>query len=247
MTADGDVAVGDLEVDERAGGVVYDQLREMIIDGDLAPGTVISQAELARRLGLSRTPVREAVRQLQRDGLLRAEPKRRVRVVDLDPADFELIYASRILYETLALGITFPRLTAADLAALEQALADMREAAGRGDYQGWDVAHDRFHGLLVVHAPAELKRQIAPYYERARRYRRRYESRDPRHWNVGDAAHEAIVEACRAGDERRVVGELARHIAAVSMTHLINFYPGYEPTMLRRALRMVLADPVEAW
>ncbi len=233
--------------DERAGGLVYAQLREMIIEGELAPGTTVSQAELARRLGLSRTPVREAVRQLQRDGLVQAAPNQRVRVAELNPADFELIYASRILYETLALGITFPRLTDPDVAGLDRELRNMRQAVDEVDYQAWDTAHDRFHDLLAVHAPSELKRQIAPFYDRSRRYRRRFESLDPRNWNVGDSAHETILQACRADDEITAVQELARHIAGVSLTHLIHFHPGYEPTMLRGALRLVLGDTVGTW
>ena len=61
----------------------YDQLRNKILVGELAPGATFSQVQLATELGVSRTPLREAVRLLQTEGLLRSEPKRRVRVAPL--------------------------------------------------------------------------------------------------------------------------------------------------------------------
>ena len=81
---------------------VHDLLRRLILGGRLAPGVVLSQVELARRLGVSRTPVREALRLLQQAGMVSAEPNLRCRVLGFDPDDIEALYMKRILMESLA-------------------------------------------------------------------------------------------------------------------------------------------------
>src|ERR1700704_190593 len=116
---------------------IYEQLREQILDGAFDPATPISQIKLAESLGVSRTPLREALRMLQRDGLIYSEPNRRVRVTALSITDLEELYASRIMIEALALRITVPRATAADFVELDAAMAAMAEAAALRDVALW--------------------------------------------------------------------------------------------------------------
>src|SRR5438477_323578 len=111
--------------------VVHDRLRESILKGEFDPRVPISQVQLAARLGVSRTPLREALRMLQREGLIDSEPNRRVRVAELSLADLEQPYASRVLLEALAVRLTVPAYTEADLAELKGALAGMTEPTGR--------------------------------------------------------------------------------------------------------------------
>lgn len=75
---------------------VYERVREAILDGVLAPGTVMSQVALAEDLGISRTPLREALRMLQSEGLIEAEPNRRVKVAPMTPADLEELWMIRV-------------------------------------------------------------------------------------------------------------------------------------------------------
>lgn len=151
----------DRQPGERAPGAIYTHLRELILDGTIAPGTIISQVELARSLGVSRTPLREGLRRLQQEGLIEAEPNRRARVAAFDPADLEKVYTSRLLYEPLGLAVTVPRLSEADVATLDAELAAMRRHAGAREYPEWEAAHRRFHRALVVHAGDSLARTIA--------------------------------------------------------------------------------------
>ena len=112
--------------------LVHDQLREQILTGVLAPGLVVSQVQLARELGVSRTPLREAVRMLQREGLVAGEANRMIRIASFSIADVEELYAVRIANEALGIRLTVPKLTATDDAALHQSLEDMaRTATGR--------------------------------------------------------------------------------------------------------------------
>src|SRR5439155_19968284 len=94
--------------------VVHDRLRESILKGGLDPRVPISQVQLAARLGASRTPLREALRMLQREGLIDSEPNRRVRVAELSVLDLEQLYAARIVIEALATRIAVPTLSEAD-------------------------------------------------------------------------------------------------------------------------------------
>src|SRR5260370_24706881 len=98
--------------------VVHERLRNAILRGELDPTVPLSQVQLAARLGVSRTPLREALRMLQREGLIDSEPNRQVRVAQLSVADLEQLYASRVLLEALAVRLTVPAYTPDDLAEL---------------------------------------------------------------------------------------------------------------------------------
>src|SRR5438093_11282 len=102
--------------------VVHDRLRRAILRGEFDPKVPLSQVKLAARLGVSRTPLREALRMLEREGLIDSEPNRRVRVAALSPTDLEELYATRIVLEALAIKLTVPTLEEEDLAALEACL-----------------------------------------------------------------------------------------------------------------------------
>src|SRR5207244_5260841 len=95
--------------------VVHARLRDGIVRGEFDPRVPISQVQLARRLGVSRTPLREALRMLQREGLIDSEPNRRVRVAPLSVSDLEQLYAARVVVEALALRLSAPHFTEVDM------------------------------------------------------------------------------------------------------------------------------------
>jgi DNA-binding GntR family transcriptional regulator len=199
--------------------VAHETLRELILRGDLAPGSELSQVALARRLGLSTTPLREALRQLEAEGLLDAPRNRRPRVRAFEIDDLDSVYASRILLESLALELTVPALADADRAALRGDLAAMRRAGERRQATSWELAHARFHHRLVGGAPAPLREQITTLMARGDRYRRISVRRDdPRGRAAGDAEHEAIVAACEAGDGAGAAALLAGQLARSAHT-----------------------------
>src|SRR5438034_6443771 len=115
---EGDGAVSAV-VDSTTGTrAVYRRLYAEILAGHLDPGKPVSQIKLAERLGVSRTPLREALRMLERDGLIHSEPNRRVRVTPVSVEDLEQLYALRVTVEALAIRITVPRLGDEDFARL---------------------------------------------------------------------------------------------------------------------------------
>lgn len=234
--------------EERAGdngnvvASVHTRLRSMILSGALMPGTVISQVELAERLGVSRTPLREALRLLQHENLIEAEQNRRPRVAAVGPASIDALYAERIMLEALGITLTVPLLQQADLDALHAALEAMARAMERRDVDGWEAEHRRLHQLTIMYAGTELRSRIAGYVERSERFRQLYGERIPRTWSVSPREHDLIVEACAERQPELAAQRLTRHLARTALTLLVNIAPEFEARTVRAALRIIGAD-----
>jgi DNA-binding GntR family transcriptional regulator len=219
---------------------VYARLRAMLLNGEIAPGAVLSQVKLARQLEVSTTPLREAMRLLQAEGLLIAEHNRRSRVAPLDPLDVDAVYASRIVMEALAIRLTVPDLDASDLAALREDLRNMAEAGEAQDLSAWEPLHADFHRRLTNGCDEQMSRIIESVANHTERYRRSSLFGSPvRTWEIGNQEHEAIVEACEAGNPAEASILLARHLARSALTVLAKVAPEANPVAVREALRMV--------
>lgn len=218
---------------------VYVSLRELLLNGEIAPGTILSQVKLSRQLGVSTTPLREAMRLLQAEGLLIAEHNRRSRVAPLDPDDIDAVYASRILFEALALRLAVPGMRAEDHAALREDLDAMRAAGDAQDLRQWEPVHRDFHRRLTAGNEA-LQRVIDPAVARSERYRRSSLFGSPaRTWELGNDEHEAIVAACEARDPQQAASLLARHLTRSALTVLVKIAPEKDPVAVRAALDLV--------
>jgi DNA-binding GntR family transcriptional regulator len=223
---------------------VYTRLREMLLNGEIPPGTVLSQVQLARELGVSTTPLREAMRLLQAEGLLIAEHNRQSRVAPLDVQDIEAVYASRILIEALAIRLTVPRLSPTDLDALRNDLGAMTDAAAARDLSAWEPVHRVFHRRLVSGCDAALDRIIDPVVDRSERHRRSgLFGSTARTWEIGNSEHESIVAACEARDAGQASVLLARHLARSALTVIAKVAPEADPVTIRTALQVVAERP----
>jgi GntR family transcriptional regulator, rspAB operon transcriptional repressor len=146
---------------------VYERVRAAILDGELAAGTVMSQVALAEELGISRTPLREALRLLQGEGLIEAEPNRRVRVAPMTASDMEELCVMRVTLEAEALRLSVPKLAPEDLARLEGVMAEMAHFAQVKDYRRWVVPHRDFHRALTTPAGPRTNVLLEPAYDPA--------------------------------------------------------------------------------
>src|SRR3954463_16812407 len=104
---------------------VYRRVREAILEGEIAPGSVMSQVALANQLGVSRTPLREALRMLVSEGLVDARVNRRVTVKPISASDLEELVVMRVTLEAGAVRLSVGRLRPEDIAALEARVAEM--------------------------------------------------------------------------------------------------------------------------
>jgi len=112
---------------------VYEQLRDEILSGAAQPGTQLVEARIAAELGVSKTPVREALIRLQRDGLVAIEPYRGARVIEPSPADVREILELRVLLEAHVARDLAGRRPREVLERLERSIADGRRALERGN------------------------------------------------------------------------------------------------------------------
>ncbi|EAV41011.1 transcriptional regulator, GntR family protein [Stappia aggregata IAM 12614] len=127
-----------------------EQIRQLIFDGELAAGSDHLESELADRLGMSRTPVREATLMLAQQGLLEVRPRKGVRIATLSLKDMEEIYAILTELESLAAEEAAEKgYSEKDLVALKQSIESMEEALKREDRDAWAIADDDFHAELV--------------------------------------------------------------------------------------------------
>lgn len=218
--------------------MLYQRLRDGVLRGDLAPGSVVSQVQLARRYNISRAPLREALRMLQSEGLVEAEPGRRSRIALVSAPDLDQVYAQRMVVEALAVRLTVPELRDGDIEALRALLATMDEIAETRDFARWEVPHRAFHRRLVAGAGERLRSTISDLADHAERYRRIL-LEQPRAWSAVGGEHAAIVDAFEADDAREAGIRLAAHYATTALTVCATLAPDYEPKGVREAFRLV--------
>jgi DNA-binding GntR family transcriptional regulator len=220
--------------------VVHADLRRRILSGDIAPGTGLSQARIAKDCLVSRGPVREAFRLLQREGLIEVEVNQRARVTDLSVEEVEHLYALRVSNETLALGLSVPRFSSADLDELDRLVAAVAAAEVRG-FDPWEGLHHRFHMRLVAHAGQRMLSSVTLWAEHTGRYRKVYVGRDGSGWTLGAREHAELARLCRERDARTAATLLARHLSRAGLALIASMDPAHEPALLRAAIRQALA------
>lgn len=193
-------------------GDAYQTLKNAIRDNLFAPGHQGSEQEIALRLGMSRTPVHEALIRLQEEGLVRILPKRGVLVTPLSPEDVGEVYDVIIALEgaaaELLAGMARPVRQPA-VAALDAINARMRSALSSNDLDGWAKADDGFHRTLIDRCGngriARLANTIMDQSHRARMMTLRLRAKPDRSFKE----HQAIVAAIKNGEPARAF-ELAR-------------------------------------
>jgi GntR family transcriptional regulator, rspAB operon transcriptional repressor len=212
--------------------LVHDRLRRDILSGEIPAGET-SQLALARELEVGRTPLREALRMLQHEGLVISEPNRRVRVAELTPEDAEQLYTMRISLEAMAVRLTVPDLGSAEVAELEGLLAQMEHYMRRQDSAGLRAPHRAFHACLVVGAGERTAATISLLFDHAERYRRTFAGSDQESWNERAAEHRGIVDAAATGDPDLTIERLLSHYLQTSARVFAGLDPDYDPRRLR--------------
>jgi DNA-binding GntR family transcriptional regulator len=177
----------------------YERLRAAILSGSLAPGASVRPDDMAAQLGLSRTPVREALARLRDEGLVETRPRSATRVSPLRLDEAEQALAVITAMHTLAVRTAVPRLTAEQLERLAEAAELFESAVDAGDEEGAIAADDAFHGVFVAAAANRpLLETIERYLPLLRRAERLRFGSLPGRRSV--AAHRRILTAARGGD-----------------------------------------------
>ena len=196
-----------IKVDQRS---LYHRLRTAILNGEFPPGAILVETVVAESYGVSRTPVREALLALQKDGILQYDGRHlMVRVTTLE--EVMEIYDCRIVLEGVAAGWAARTRTDNDLILLDLALNEMAHAGDRTPSELATINHafhDRLwrssHNATLVDLLARLEVHIRRYPEPT--------VSQPGRWEEAVAEHTAIIEAIRDQDE-----ELARRLSSEHM------------------------------
>ncbi len=227
---------------------VHSYLRELILDGSLPPGTILSQLELSKALGVSRTPLREAFRMLQEEGLIDAEPNLRARVSAYTVDDLATVYASRIVLESLGIALTATNFSQEQKIAAEEALELMHKASERNNLPDWQKAHRNFHTTLSGYAGQELSRIVQTLMERGERYLHIYQPRNGRIWwnHASEIEHHQLLQACMQHNGNDAARLIARHLATFASTVLEELEPAHPSSAIHIALQLV-ENKVSEW
>ncbi len=190
---------------------VLAELRRAIASGELKPGKPIAQAIVAERLGVSRVPVREALKILQGEGQVEYLPHHGYSVTRLDLDDLREAYRIRQLLETEAARVSVPGFGPEQVAALARVAREVDDAGDREDYVAMAVANRRFHFLLVEEAGMpRLTHLVRILWDATDVYRSFYYT-DVANRHRVRAEHAGIVQAVAGGDVETVVRLLDEH------------------------------------
>ena len=191
--------------------LAYDRIRTLILSGDVAPGTRLGQVDLADRLGVSRTPVREALRRLTGEGLVEFEDQRGFRVAALALDSVMQRLEVRLLLEPGIARLAAARRTDEDLAALEETIA--REARATTAIDIHDASRDFHVRMARATQNSEMVGSLEALWlpEVGRRLLSRRQANEP--WQQEDVhEHEAILAAVRAGDGEAAATVMREHV-----------------------------------
>lgn len=128
--------------------IVCDTLRQAIVDGIFKPGERLMEIQLAEEMGVSRTPVREAIRKLELEGFVAMIPRRGTYVADISIKDINDVYEIRIALDVLAVGLTAERISDEDLVKLRALLINVEKQIESGDIDKIVEADSQFHDAL---------------------------------------------------------------------------------------------------
>jgi DNA-binding GntR family transcriptional regulator len=190
-----------------------DALRHLIVTGKLAPGSPLAEAELSEALGVSRTPLREALKLLAAEGLVELRPNRTTRVSTMNPQDMTELFEAVSGIERVAAELAAQRITPAELRQLRTLQADMEQRFKDGDRDEYFAINQEIHRVIVA---ASKSRPLVETHALllARAERARYFALGFRHrWDESIAEHHAILDALTKQDSKGAGEALGAHVA----------------------------------
>ena len=192
--------------------VVFKTLRQAILKGELEPGERLMEIQLAERLGVSRTPIREAIRKLELEGLVLMIPRKGAEVAKISESNLRDVLEVRRSLEELAIDLACQRITAEELESLNKAEVDFKAAIGNGDAMQIAQTDEQFHEIIYNSTKNQKLVQILNNLrEQMYRYRLEY-VKDEANYKRLIAEHRVIYEAIRDRDRQTGAEAIKNHI-----------------------------------
>ncbi|HSI41428.1 MAG TPA: GntR family transcriptional regulator [Xanthobacteraceae bacterium] len=191
------------------------EIADAVLDGRLPPGSRLDEQMLADRYGTSRTPVREALRQLATTGLIELRPRRGAMVTQVTSEQLEVLFVAMGEMEATCARLSSLSMTPIERRRLQAHSEAMAEMVARGDVAAYAAANTVLHTLLYAgaHNPiiaemaSGLRRRLAPF--------RRAQFRAPGRLPRSHAEHSIVVEAIIAGDAMAAHSAMLHHVSLV--------------------------------
>ena len=188
---------------------IVDVLRDRIINGQIQPGTPLVERELAEQLGVSRIPVRDALMELETEGLVVSRSNGRC-VIELTERDIRELYQVRLALEKLAVRLAAQNACSEHCEAIKRALAEMQQAVQRGDSDTYRKSDLEIHQLLWqqagnAHLVRILSSMVGPIFMLVARHSAHYD------WTETLHLHEDLVDRIFAGDADEAEASMERH------------------------------------
>ena len=193
---------------------ILETIREAILKGNLKPGEKVAEPELAERFGISRTPIREAFRQLESEGYLTVIPRKGAVVAALSERDVQEFYAIKSILEGYAAELAAKNLSDKDLARLEAINGKLKKLADDGDVKAFYRVHNEFHDTFLKAADNsklyELIQQLGMKFSRLRMASLSVNGR----MAISVAEHDKLLDAFRHHDGK-AAEDLVKKTAAI--------------------------------
>ncbi|MCK4507865.1 MAG: GntR family transcriptional regulator [Desulfuromonadales bacterium] len=199
---------------------ILETIRDAILKGSLKPGERVSEPDLAERFGISRTPIREAFRQLESEGYLEVVPRKGAVVASLSERDIEEFYAIKIILEGFAARMAAEKLTEKEIERLESINTRLHKIAEEGDVKTFFRVHNEFHEVFIKAAGndklSEMINQLVMKFKRLRLA----SLSQPGRMVVSIEDHHDMIQAFKDHDGNRA-DNLVRHAATIGADVLI--------------------------
>lgn len=192
--------------------VVFQTLRQAILKGELQPGERLMEIKLAERLGVSRTPIREAIRKLELEGLVVMVPRKGAAVANITEKDTKDVLEVRRTLEMFAVEVACDRISEEQLEQLKKAARDFEASKGSMDVIRIAETDMLFHEIIYEATQNErLVQMLNNLRENMYRYRIEY-LKDSNYYDSLMSEHREILEAIEAGDKQRARACMESHI-----------------------------------
>ena len=192
--------------------VVFNTLRQAILRGELKPGERLMEIQLANKLGVSRTPIREAIRKLELEGLVLMIPRKGAEVAEITEKSLRDVLEVRRALEELAVELVCEKITDEQIQDLKGAAEDFKASLKEGDITRIAEADVKFHDVIYMATDNQkLIQLLNNLREQMYRYRVEYLKRSDFHQQLIDE-HEEIIETIESGQKDRAVQVVCQHV-----------------------------------
>jgi DNA-binding GntR family transcriptional regulator len=192
--------------------VVFNTLREAILRGELVPGERLMELQLASKLGVSRTPIREAIRMLEQEGLAITIPRKGAIVAGMTEKEMQDVLQIREALEELSVQVACDKITDEEIAGLRKNMKSFQRSLDTGDLKKMAQADVEFHDVIYQATDNQkLINMLNNLREQMYRYRVEYLKNPDNHQQLLDE-HEAIYQGIVARDKDAVTATMRKHI-----------------------------------